>query len=279
LKQLQRLRVVELTLADPAHLASLTHLQRLCLRDGRMLPFEADEGGPSAQGTLALLGALDSLPNLEHLSLGPAPGPGFARVCLDTEQNHRQFSSLTASSKLTSLQLSAFRKQPLPRRAASCIFSQLLSQLQQLCIWVSLDRNSPRCDAFGGGCCISKADLRCIVRSCPSLQRLDLRCTFTPGKDVSALRGLQACRVLIVGGRGFAYQQAEVIGQLTWLTELQWHDSSTLTHIGTEQLTTLTNLNRLCVQGGYGVVGVSYFELLSQPDKVRCLTLPNTAAS
>jgi hypothetical protein len=201
LEQLQQLHILELTDAvfDPAYLASLTHLQRLRLKQCGLLPFEAGSDGPSAQGTIMLLGALNKLPNLVHLSLG--------MDCLDNEQNHRLFASLAASNKLTSLQLSTVGRgsslyKPLPERAASWIFSRLLPQLQQLRISVVADE-SPWLqfdDADGDGCCMSKADLRCIVRSCPSLQRLDLRCTVTPGTDVSALRELQACRILIVGG-------------------------------------------------------------------------------
>jgi hypothetical protein len=265
-KQLRQLRVLDLTKAvfDSAHLASLPHLQRLCLNQFGLLPFEAGENGPSAQGTIALLGALERLLNLEHLYLG--------QDCLDPEQNHMRFASLTASSKLTSLQLETLSNQPLPRHAASCIFSRPLPQLQQLCISVD-----PLFLEFSNDCenCISKADLRCIVRSCPSLQQLDLRCTVAPGEDVSALLELHSCRVLIVGGRGFGDQQAEVIGQLTWLTELQWHHSPTLTDIGLQQLTTLTNLGRLWVKGCYRLNKKVYYdqsELRLQRDEVRCLT-------
>jgi hypothetical protein len=274
LEQLQQLLMLEVRCAvfDPAQLTSLTHLQRLCLEQCGLLPFEAG-AEKSAQGTIALLGALDSLPNLKHLSLG--------KGCLDTEQDHTRFASLAASSKLTSLKLVTDTYQPLPRRAASCIFSRPLPQLQQLCISV-VPKLSDYYDDWDEKC-ISKADLRCIVRSCPSLQQLDLRCTVTPGQDVSALQELQACRVLIVGGRGFEGQQAEVIGQLTWLTELQWYGSPALTDFGLQQLTTLTNLGRLWVHGCSGlsqqVMSEHDFkfghslEIPSRHDKVRCLTL------
>jgi hypothetical protein len=266
---LQQLRVLELSCAvfDPAHLASLTQLQRLRLQYCGLLPFEAGDNRPPAQSTITLLAALNSLPNLEHLS---------RRLNrLDTEQNRRWFASLAASSKLASLKLDTTRYQPLPKRAASCIFfSRPLPQLQQLCTLVSA--GDPEFDDVDGdGYCISKAELCCIVRSCPSLQKLDLRCTVTPGKDLSALQELQACRVLIVGGRGFADQQAEVIGQLTWLTELRWSNSPALTDVGLEQLTTLTNLGRLWLHGCYNLSNqanwMDKFELLSQHDKVRCL--------
>jgi hypothetical protein len=200
LQQLQQLRVLELKGAvfDPAHLASLTHLQRLRLKQCKLLPvpIEASDNSPSAQGTTALLGALNSLPHLEHLSLG---------LRLDTQQIHGRFTSLVASSKLTSVQLDTVvcetsPHQPLPKRAVFYICSRPLPQLQQLCISMVADTGYGRI-AEGDGHCISKADLRCIMGSCPSLQQLDLRCTLTPGKDVTALRELQACRVLIVWGQ------------------------------------------------------------------------------
>jgi hypothetical protein len=62
-----------------------------------------------------------------------------------------------------------------------------------------------------------------------------------------------------------------VIGQLTWLTELHWHHSPTLTDIGLEQLTTLTNLDRLWLNSCSGLQWSDKDFFDSQHGKVSCL--------
>lgn len=91
------------------------------------------------------------------------------------------------------------------------------------------------------------------MQACPNLVSLNVQSTVKPG-DISPLLQLPtSCVSLSVGGRAFYDAAAAVVAQLTQLTKLKWLSSPGLTDAGLEQLTALTALRSLHMDGMPGL--------------------------
>lgn len=179
----------------------------------------------------ALLGALQQLPHLQHLEL--------SRMQLDEVTAVEQLSTLTASSKLTSLHLLARFSMPLPRGA----LQQLLPSGLQLPGLRVLRLQGG--DGVSEEQCLDSDDVICIAASCPGLTELTLHGVVSLNVSLAPLLALQpSLQALSVAGAAFGDAAAGVVTQLTGLQSLDWSNSG-LTDGGLRQLTALTGLTRL----------------------------------
>lgn len=91
------------------------------------------------------------------------------------------------------------------------------------------------------------------MQACPNPVSLNIQSTVKPG-DISPLLQLPtSCVSLSVGGRAFDDTAAAVVAQPTHLTELKWFSSPGLTDAGLEQLTALTGLHSVNMDGMPGL--------------------------
>lgn len=112
-------------------------------------------------------------------------------------------------------------------------------QLEELFVADSYPRSTTGC-----------LQLPCVlVNSCPDLRELDLQHMLQSGDSSPLLALTTQCTSLSLGGRAIDDGSAGVLCQLTHLRHLWLDDSPTLTDTGLEQLTALTGLDDLVVEG------------------------------
>jgi hypothetical protein len=196
-------------------------------------------------GTAALFEALPRLSCLKELYLD------LDR--LDLSIDPQQFSVLTASSQLTSLDLFRDDAMPIPQKALQHMLppGQQLQFLEELTISATPGENKYfDVDAW----CLNSADLLRIAEACPRLRWLRIINTVQPGADLSPLLQLsRSCTILEVGGQAFTDAAVPLLLQLTQLEDLSWNQSPRFTDVGLEQLTRL-DLTQLLI----GKCGLSY---------------------
>lgn len=241
-QQLQRLTSLrELQLFScklhPAALGGLKQLHKLYLHCG-LLP-------NVTQGAVALLGAMQQLTCLQRLSLG-------SQLALHAAHAPAQlFASLTASSQLVQLSLSAGDVQPLPEGVLQHALpaGKRLLHLQELaivCEWDGVNEQP--------GWCVDSCDLASNVSCCPNLTQLHIEGIVRGGADVSPLLQLSSsCRQLQIGGDGFTDAAAPVIARLPHVTDLSWDYSPGLTDVGVEALTAMGALDSLSMSECRGI--------------------------
>jgi hypothetical protein len=234
LQQLTALLQLQITCGAvlPVLLAGLPQLQQVVLHECRLLS-SPDADNQLQDGGTALLDVLSQLKQLQHLGLS-LKAPALSDV------SPQHFSALTASSQLTHLELEARDVAVLPLEAVHNMFprDKQLPQLRRVYLAGSdcfhpwgLDRN----------------DLARIVGCCPALMGLKLLGVVAAETDVKPLLQLpQGCTALEVAGVAFGNDAAAVVQQLSQLRELSWLPS-TLTDLGLQLLTALTQLERLTV--------------------------------
>lgn len=270
LSNLQHLQVSTLALIPSVltHWRSLTHLSV----EGALLSHTAAEYNDAAaeygdvdfdpanraalqaRDVERLLAAVAQLTELQHLRL--------AGICtFDSGLVGAQaYSALTASSKLTTLEvLAEDHRMPLVREA----FAHMLPQGRQLPhlrrLW--LDGGGDIYCGPGYGVdtyeppCIFADDMQRIGASCPGLTCLKMT-GGVMGGNTYALLTLLPPSLLELHVEGFAAgdDQAEQIAQLTQLKSLTW-GSSPLTPAALQELTALQGLTQLSVAGGVSLEG------------------------
>lgn len=242
LQQLSRLQCLKL--ADgrliPGVLASMRELTQLKLFSITLLPHDAASGLPQPAALSAFLGAMQCLTALQHLSLETPLYSAEMAATTDTALL-QQFSSLTASSKLTALSFAAADDAPLPPGSLQQMFpaGKQLPHMRTLGIDFILN------DELA---CFGVDDLACIFTACPGLAELQLESALEPvdDADFSPLLQLpQSCTRLVVGGEAFDDEAAGVIAQLGQLKLLKWLFSEHLTKDGVSALTALKGLEHL----------------------------------
>lgn len=201
-------------------------------------------GEQTQNGATAFLYAVGRLHRLRHLQVH---GTNDIRTTLSAAQP-QQCAALTASYHLTHLEVLLCEVidalNPLPDGAPQHMFPEgkEYPQLQVVKLAVYY-------------CCyaemqslMSTADLGSIIRACPALSSLDISAALQPQADLSPLLQLPpTCCDLTVGGEAFGDNAAPVVAQLTCLTSLSWVGWKGLTDAGLDQLTVLTQLQRLCL--------------------------------
>lgn len=202
--QLQTLKLHNHTVsaAALASLPQLLHLQlyRCCL-----------EGDVSA-----LLAALGGMRQLQHLTILSRED---VRTVPFKAAHPRDCAALTASSKLTALELALEAPEPLPATALQYMFAAGRQLPQLRVLRLRSDERWRNEDAAGW---VSTADLRSIISACPALWALDVTGVMQAGTDVSVLLSLPAaCRHLCVGGNAFGDEAALTVARMTHLTFLE----------------------------------------------------------
>jgi hypothetical protein len=159
-----------------AVLGAFTRLQGLHLDRCTLLPRNGDNDHRSAEGTAALLRALEQMTCLQDLEL--------TLEGIDTKFTAPQsFRALTASTQLTRLALTPDDYAPLPKGAVQYMFpaGRELPLLQHITFSPYIE------DPEGWEAaewCVDGADIGCIAACCTGLQWLDLSLVVKPGEDV-----------------------------------------------------------------------------------------------
>jgi hypothetical protein len=227
---------------DLASLAALQHLQHSTLLDAILLPSNAQLTHlqlcmkPDAFSTSNLSILLNGLAGNEqlrhlHLEFGDADKVQYSMIPLEAI---RQCSAFTASSHLTSLQLSGVQ---LPSACGKVLFpsGHVLPHLTIL----KLRGNAKRgwdvqyYDRVYGADGVtqeapigSAGDIYSLIECCPNLVELDLAGSVQPGVNLSALRHLQRLTSLVVGGQFFDDGCAAGLAEVTGLRKLVVIDPS-----------------------------------------------------
>uniref|UniRef100_A0A383VFP8 Uncharacterized protein n=1 Tax=Tetradesmus obliquus TaxID=3088 RepID=A0A383VFP8_TETOB len=215
-------------------LASLTALQHLQLQDAEGLDVGMMSGmarlthlqlcmAPNTFDDACMMQLLDVLSDsqqLRHLQLEFCNDDSLQHSMV-AEQLLRQCSALTASSHLTSLQLSGVR---LPAACGEALFpaDHFMPHLTTLklrgrakCWW-----HHPTAHGSGGEFIGCWRDIDRLIECCPSLIDLDLAGLVQRGVDMSELRHLWRLTSLVVSGKSVDDDCAEGLAQLTQLRVL-----------------------------------------------------------
>lgn len=203
----------------PTALAGLAQLRDLKLHHFTFLPPQPTTPG-AAVGASALLSSLSGMRKLQHLSV-------ISEQNALADAQASEFATLTASSQLPCLQVTAVEEQPLLAAALQHMFpaGKQLPLLQHV---------SLTCDEAGAeaGHCTG-ADLRSMFSACRGLCSLDVTGLLHPDIDFDAWLDLPpTCCSLRVGGEELGDAFAGVMARLTHLTCLHWNNSPELTDAG-----------------------------------------------
>lgn len=188
------------------------------------------------EGATAFVTAVGQMQQLECLN--------FTWGSLDclSDVPARQFSALTASTRLRQLFLDTDSDELLPSGAVAHMFPRGRKLPELGCV-------NFKCE---NGECITRGELRLLAEACPNLVSLVLRNVMQPGCG-DVLLTFPPCLDSLQLGDLFGDDAAEVVCQLTQLEYLDLYGASTLTDAGLERLTTLTRLTALGVMDCKGL--------------------------
>lgn len=225
----------------PEALRCVPALRHLHVSSCRMPPYEPHSlFVASESATAALLGALKTLTQLQHLELR-ALGLRTDSTSTPPLEFAEQWSAITASTQLTQLVLFGSGKPPLPLPLLGVPHAfaagRRLPHLQIL--------------ELSGSKCVDGDHLHSIVTCCPALKQLTLDGVMygAAAADVAALARLphSLTRLHIAGD---AFTDTVAVGalkQLSNLKSLSWVNSPSVSVAAVEQLTVLQQLTSLKV--------------------------------